>query len=268
MRLLILGTSSTSGQGLPDTSKAWPWLAEAELPAMLGEPVELEHIRLFPIGPKAVPMAKAAIERANADVIVFSFGAYPCAVATVSAKLGKRFGPKAQRWFRTAETKFDERTGSTTLKPRRMNNWVRAFGRKVIGIAPLASFEEVTGIQKEIVQALSQLEHTVVAVYCEPFITRGASWGSPGANDVLERDRELISGLARRHHFLIADCRPEYFAAPNIDDLFLKDALHKSEAGHRLQADAFYRCLAAADSPYAKTMARALQSATSESAAG
>ena len=252
MRLLILGTSSTSGWGLSDPRKAWPWLAEAELPAILGEPVEMEHVRVFPVGPRAVPMAMEAVERFMPDTVVFSFGAYPCAVATVSEKLRQRLGPRAYGWFRKAERKFDSVLGSTAQKPRRLNSWARRVARRTIGAAPLASFEEVTGIQTEILQALSKLEHAVVVVYAEPYITKWASQGDPKANEVLDRDREMMHALARRHHFLIAECKREFLDAPDPDAMFLSDALHKSELGHRVQADCLYRALAAAPSPFAE----------------
>ncbi len=254
MRLLVLGTSSTSGLGLPDTKKAWPWLAEAELPARLGEPVEMEHIRVFPTGPKAVPMAMAAVERFHPDTVVFSFGAYPCAVATVSEKIRQKLGPRAYSWFRRAEKRFDSVLGSTAQKPRRLNSWLRWVGRHTIGAAPMASFEEVTGIQTEILQGLSKLEHALVVVYCEPYITKWASQGDANANFILEQDRDLMHGLARKHHFLIAECKQEFLSAPDPDALFLSDALHKSETGHRIQADCFYRALGTAPSPYAGRM--------------
>lgn len=255
MRLLVLGTSSTSGWGLPDPRKAWPWLAEAELPAILGEPVEMEHVRVFPIGPRAVPMAMEAVERFKPDTVVFSFGAYPCAVSTVSEKLRQRLGPRAYGWFRRAEKKFDAVLGSTAQRPRRVNSWVRWVARRTIGAAPMASFEEVTGIQTEILQGLSKLEHAVVVVYAEPYITKWASQGDPKANEVLDRDREMMHALARKHHFLIAECKQEFLGAPDPDAMFLSDALHKSELGHRVQADCLYRALAASPSPFAERFA-------------
>ncbi len=257
VRLLVLGTSSTSGWGLADTNRAWPWLAEAELPDLLGEPVEMEHVRVFPTGPKAVPMAMAAVERFQPDTVVFSFGAYPCAVRTVSEKIRQTLGPRAYGWFRRAEKRFDRVLGSSAQKPRRVNTWLRWVGRHTIGAAPMASFEEVTGIQSEILQGLSKLEHALVIVYAEPYITKWASQGDPSANFVLDRDRELIHSIARKHHFLIAECKQEYLTAPDPDALFLSDALHKSELGHRIQADCLYRTLACEPSPYAERMVAA-----------
>lgn len=222
---------------------------------MLGELVEMEHVRVFPTGPKAVPMAMAAVERFQPDTVVFSFGAYPCAVATVSEKIRQKLGPRAYRWFRRAEIRFDSATRSSAQQPRRVNRWLRWAGRHTIGVAPMASFEEVTGIQSEILQGLSKLEHALVVVYCEPYITKWASQGDPGANFVLERDRELMHGIARKHHFLIAECKREFLDAPDPDALFLSDALHKSELGHRIQADCLYRALAQEPSPYAERLA-------------
>ena len=224
---------------------------------MLDEPVEMEHIRVFPTGPRAVPMAMAAVERFQPDTVVFSFGAYPCAVTSVSERIRQRLGPRAYSWFRRAERRFDRVLGSTAQKPRRLNTWLRWLGRRTIGASPMASYEEVTGIQSEILLGLSKLEHAVVVVYCEPYITKWASQGDSNANFVLEQDRELMHGLARKHHFLIAECKAEFLAAPDPDGLFLSDALHKSERGHRIQADCFYRALASEPSPYAERMAGA-----------
>lgn len=256
MRLLVLGSSSSVGSGLARRDLAWPWLVARELPGSIDEPVDLAHEVIFPVGPAAVPRAKAAVERFHPDVVIYAYGAYPCAVETVALRVKQLLGERAFRMFRRAERRFDSTVGGSAAKRRRSGRWVRWLARRTIGVAPLTTFEELSGIQLEIVHWLSRFEGMVVIVSCEPDLPAGPDEVNTRANIILARDRDLVNGVAIGHHFLISDCRPGFAAVPDRDRLFQADAVHKTEAGHAIQAQSFLQTLLSAPSPYADRVVR------------
>jgi hypothetical protein len=215
---------------------AWPWLVGRELSEAIGEPVEVEHLRIVPAGPRPVPMAMAKVDSFEPDVVVFSFGAVLCAVATVSDRVRQVFGHRAYSIFRRAEMRFDAVTGNTAVKPTRIARWARWVGRRTIGVATVASYEEVTRVEREIMQELARREGILVVVACEPDLPSAVVRDNPEGNKILRRLRAEMEAEGRSHHFLIADYTPR-FDVPDRDDLYLEDAMHKSVRGHRAQAD-------------------------------
>jgi hypothetical protein len=251
VRLLVLGSSSSAGVGHADPQAvAWPWLAGRALEEALGRPVEVAHLRIVPVGPRPVPMAMQKVDAFEPDVVVFSFGAVLCAVASVSDRIRQVFGHRAYSWFRKAELRFDSVTGNTAVKPRRIARVARWMGRHTIGVATVATYDEVSGVQAEILHQLSRREGLVVVVACEPDLPSAVVRDNPQANAILNRLRKQIEGIGRDHHFLIADYAPR-FDIPDRDDMYLVDAMHKSVRGHRAQADVVAATLLSAPSPFA-----------------
>lgn len=237
MRLLVLGTSSSAGVGHAEPEAvAWPWLVGRELSEATGEPVEVEHLRIVPVGPRPVPMAMEKVDSFEPDVVVFSFGAVLCAVATVSDRVRQVFGHRVYSWFRKAEMRFDAVTGNTAVRPTRVARVARWVGRRTIGVATVASYEEVIRVEREIMQELARREGIVVVVACEPDLPSAVVRDNPEGNKILGRLRVEMEAEGRSHHFLIADYTPR-FDIPDRDDLYLSDAMHKSVRGHRAQAD-------------------------------
>ncbi len=251
MRLLVLGSSSSAGVGHADPQAvAWPWLAGQDISEAIGRPVTVEHLRIVPVGPRPVPMAMQKVDAFEPDVVVFSFGAVLCAVATVSDRIRQVLGHRAYSWFRRAELQFDAVTGNTAVKPRRIARLARAVGRRTIGVATVASYQEVAGIHAEILHQLSRREGVVVVVACEPDLPSAVVRDNPDANRILGRLRLEIEAVGRNHHFLIADYS-EKFDVADRDEMYLADAMHKSVRGHRAQADVVAATLLRAPSPFA-----------------
>jgi len=253
LRLLVLGTSSSAGVGHREPEAvAWPWLVGQELSDAIGEPVEVEHLRIVPVGPRPVPMAMEKVDSFEPDVVVFSFGAVLCAVATVSDRVRQLFGARAYNLFRKAEQKFDAVTGNTAVRPKRIARWARWLARHTIGVATVASYEEVTRVEREILQELARREGILVVVACEPDLPSAVVRDNPDGNRILGRLRAEMEAEGRSHHFLIADYTSR-FDIPDRDELYLSDAMHKSVRGHRAQADVVLETLLRAPSPYART---------------
>lgn len=251
MRVLVLGTSSSAGVGHADPDAvAWPWLVGAGLSLATGEPVEVQHLRLVPVGPRPVPLAMERVDSFHPDVVVFSFGAVLCAVATVSDRVRQIFGARVYDLFRRAEVRFDAVTGNTAVRPRRVARMARWAGRHTIGVATVASYDEVARVQREILHELSRREGLVVVVACEPDLPSAVVRDNPDGNRILARLRAELEAVGAAHHFLIADYTP-LFDVPHRDDFYLDDAMHKSVSGHRAQADVVLGTLLSAPSPLA-----------------
>ena len=252
MRLLVLGSSSSAGVGhAHPEAVGWPWLTAQDIGHALGEPVEIEHLRVVPVGPRAVPMAMQKVDAFEPEVVVFSFGAFLCCVATVSDRVRQVFGHRVYSVFRKAEVRFDSVTGNTAMKPRRVAHWARWIGRHTIGVATVATYEEVSGVAAEMLHRLSQREGLVVVVACEPNLPTAVVRDNPDGNRILTRLRLEMEAVGREHRFLIADYTSR-FAVPDRDKFYMDDAVHKSVAGHRAQADTIVETILTAPSPYAR----------------
>ena len=245
MRILVLGTSSSFGTTLTDRALAWPNVIGSELAAHLGEPVEVEHRAIFPMGSKAVALAMDAVDETRPDMVIFSFGSFPCAIATVGTRVKRRYGPRAHALFRRFETRFEGATGNARGKPARFNTWGRRLARRVIGADPLTSYEEVAAIQTETLHRLASREGLSVVVYGEPSFGAGVTGDNPRANRILHRLRGEIETVARRHHFLVVSCEAAYAAHPRRATLHHSDGVHKTVEGHRVQAAEMMRALLA-----------------------
>jgi hypothetical protein len=186
------------------------------------------------------------------DVVVFSFGAVLCAVATVSDRVRQLFGTRMYNLFRKAETRFDAVTGNTAVRPKRVARVARWIGRHTIGVATVASYEEGIRVEREIMQELARREGIVVVVACEPDLPSAVVRDNPDGNKILWRLRAEMEAEGRSHHFLLADYTPR-FDIPDRDEMYLDDALHKSVRGHRAQADVVLETLLRAPSPLALT---------------
>lgn len=62
VRILIYGHSDTFGVALADRSRAWPNLVQAELPALIGRPVEVTHRHFANL---VLPVLQTCAERAT-----------------------------------------------------------------------------------------------------------------------------------------------------------------------------------------------------------
>jgi len=260
MKMLILGSSDTAGSTMQDPSLAFPWVISRELGAVVGDTVEVVDVPIVPVGPKAVPRAENALEQNQPDLVIFSFGAYHFIVGTVGLRVRRRYGERAYRLFRKAEVFFEGKTASPEGKPARLNRWGRLLARRVIGAEPLGTEEEVTAIHLEIMRLLAQREGLIVVVMLAPPLGENLERDNKGANRSLAKYREYMKGVARSHHFLVADCVPGFEEAARQGSLRHSDGVHKGAAGHRIQADAIMDVLLHPPSPLAEKVAAAATS--------
>lgn len=243
MQLLVLGTSSSGGTGLADPALAWPQLVARELARGSGQETHVEHVIVFPVGERAVPLAMKAVDRVAPDLVIYSYGAYPCAVATVGARVRRRYGLRVHGLFRRIELGFERWTANRDGPSGRLNRWGRWLARRVIGAEPMTSYEQVFAIETGLLSALAQREGLEVIVFGEPSMGSAIARDNPAANSMLARLRTDISAAARAHHFQVADCTTAFDSYSGRDLLFHSDGVHKTVLGHEVQAGAILALL-------------------------
>ncbi|MGE0600389.1 MAG: hypothetical protein AB7J35_14655 [Dehalococcoidia bacterium] len=251
MRMLVIGSSDTSGITLANPGDAWPNLVAAELSEVIGETVEVENLPLVPSGPKALPRVEKAIEKHDPDLVVFSFGAYHFVVATVGNRVRRRYGDRVYKFFRKLEVRFESKTENKRGGPARLNRTGRWLARHIIGAEPLSTREEVTSVELDIMRALSQRENLTVVILYAPPLGEALSRENHNANAILDEHREEMNAHGRSFHFLIANCVPGFDAMRA--DLRHSDGVHKGPEGHRIQATSIMKALLDAPSPYARS---------------
>ena len=245
MRVMILGHSASAGEGLPAKEFAWPWLTAAAFEQATGEPIELSHVSVIAIGPKAVPFALSRVDEAAPDLVIFSMGSYLAAVGTVGERVKQRFGPRMYGWFRKTEHALDTRTRTGGPAARRTNRIGRTIARKLIGTAGYTTAEALTGVYEDLLRGLSQREGIHVVVFCEPYWPPQTVRENPRAQERFTHIRQRIRTLADRHHFLWADSEATYARVPDRTVFYFPDGVHKNLAGHEAQRDALLPVLLA-----------------------
>lgn len=254
LKMLVIGSSDTGGASLADPSLAYPIVVGKELGAALGEPVEVVNLPVVHVGPKAVPRVVKALEEHAPDIVIFGYGPFSYVVGTVGQRVRRRYGARAYRLFHKMEVRFERATGGPDgEKPARVNHRGRWLARRIIGAEPPATKEEVTGIQVEILRQLSQREGLVVVLLHAPDLPPSVVRENKKANILLGEHRTYMTAVGRSHHFLIADVAEEFRAAASRESLSTSDGVHKSAAGHRIQADALLKTILSAPSPLART---------------
>lgn len=253
MRLLVIGSSDTGGGSLADPALAYPRLVGQELGAAIGEAIEVVNLPVVHVGPKAVPRVVDALGKHQPDIVIFGYGAYAFIIATVANRVRRRYGERAYRFYHKIERRFETATASPIGgEGARLNRWGRWLAHRVIGAETQAGQEEVTGIQVEILRELSQRERLIVVMLGAPDVPASLVRDNKMANVLLDEHRKRMTHIAIGHRFLIADCVDVFRAAPERETLSTSDGIHKSAAGHRIQADAIMQTLLSPPSPLVK----------------
>lgn len=245
MRILILGHSTSAGEGLPGREYAWPWLNAAAFERETGEAVDVVHVNFVALGSRAVPFALGKVDEAAPDLVIFSMGSYLCAIETVGERVRKRFGARLHGWFRKAEHSLDTRTRTGGPAARRTNRIGRTIARRLIGTAGYTSVESICEVYEDLLHALARREGIHTLVFCEPGWPAQTVKENPRAQEKLEAIQRHIRPIVDRHHFLWADAEDTYSRVPDRSVYYFPDGVHKTVRGHEAQAAALLPVLLA-----------------------
>ncbi|MBA4181808.1 MAG: hypothetical protein C0506_14555 [Anaerolinea sp.] len=222
---------------------AWPWLVAADLGSARGEPCEVHHVTMIPMGSRVVDYAISKVEASRPDLVLVPLGSYVAAIRTVGERVRRRYGERAHRIFRRLEVRFEARTGNRAGVPGSANRWGRRLLRRVIGTEAYTTLDEVAAVYEELLRRLSQHEGLPVLVLAEPRWPAWVDRENAGANTIFDELCRRTRLVADRRRMLWADCEPLFALAANRDALYLSDGVHKSAHGARLQAQAVLAAL-------------------------
>ena len=206
------------------------------LEGRLAEPVEVTASRLAPYGPRAVGYATRRVAEVAPDVVLVSVSAFACTVGLVYARVGERFGDRAQRMYQSLEGRYSGLIAPHVDGPS-PDAFLRTVARKVIGTSTLAPVEEVGGAYGRILHELAQDERLQVIVIGESFFSRNLQHTNPGMSAKIEQLRAIVRPAAETHRFPWVDVEAAFQAGGNREQFFLRDGVHNSAAGHQSVAE-------------------------------
>ena len=235
VRILIYGHSDTFGVALADRSLAWPNLVQAELPELLGRPVEVTQRPFLPIRSGAGVRAETILQDHPADVAVFATNAYGFAVTTVANRVKGRFGEKNAKRYQKLERRINTWTAAVPFGGR-INNTGRRWARKLVGTAPDSSYEDVTRAHDEVLRVLARQESLEVVVMGGNKLATWIQREKPSLIVQVEAMRRTVEEFCREQHFAWFNTE-EALLPGNRERSFLPDGAHRNPEAHRHFAD-------------------------------
>lgn len=234
VKLLVLGTSDSSGAVLPQPEMAWPWLVGARCG------LEVVHKRYYATAPGAVEYLARVVAREDPDAVVLSVTLYAFSVRTVGNRVRRLAGQRAGdwvdarvRWLDRMSASDGERAASSALAAA--NTFAHRAARRVIGTASEHSAGEVWQAYRSAVERLArEEERRVVVIGSTPF-TKVIEDENPKARKVQQAFNLRLETLCRQRRIGWVD--PEQFRNADVDADYA-DALHLTAAGHAATAAA------------------------------
>lgn len=249
MRIGVIGNSDTTGQKLADRRNSWPVLVQERLSEQLGQEVIVDSWRFAPYRPNAVEFAMALVNEARPDVVVYPLATYWCAFTTVKSRVEERFGQRAGRLATRTEGAYVrrfERTGGTTaaaIRPVRATV-ARRLARRVLGAAPVLSYERYIDVVSQLIRELARLEDTQVLVMADHHFNETARRTMPQLEQTIARVEATIKPLVQERRLLWGSVEDALLDGGNRDAMIMGDCVHITDEGHERMARAMVPVLA------------------------
>jgi lysophospholipase L1-like esterase len=235
VKILVLGNSDTDGS-FAEPHTLWPEAARRVAERELGEAVELTEARFAAAVAGADAYAERRVREAAPDVVILPMGTFAFSVGFVSVRVRARYGKRAGDWYKRLEDALDRRTRRKGGRPGRGGMLARRAARRIIGTQPQATADQLAENYRDILRALSRVEHVDVALVSYPpeqgpYLAKGIASG--------EARRRFLAAVraeaARLHYTLIDD---SYAAGRAREEVMTPDGFHMSAEGHRLLGEA------------------------------
>ena len=239
MRISVLGNSDTTGQKLADRRKSWPVLVQQRLSERFGQDVTVDSWRFAPYRPGAVQYAMGLVHEAQPDIVIYPLATYWCAFTTVKSRVEQRFGQRIARLTTRAENSYVRRfehTGATGQPVR--PTLARRLARKVIGAAPILSFEQYLDVVSQVIRELARLENTQVLIMADHHFNQTARDTMPQLESTIARVEATIRPMVEEHRMLWGSVEDALQAGANRDSMIMGDCVHVTEEGHERMAQA------------------------------
>jgi lysophospholipase L1-like esterase len=239
VRISVLGNSDTTGQKLADRSLSWPVLVQKRLTAEMGRDVSVDSWRFAPYRPGAVDFAMGLVREAQPDIVIYPLATYWCAFTTVKSRVEQRFGRRIANLTSRAETTYVkkfERTGADK-KPIRPT-LARRVARRVVGTAPILSYERYLDTVTQVIRELAQLENTQVLVMADHHFNETARRAMPQLERTIARVEATVKPLVAERRLLWGSVEDALCAGGNRDAMIMGDCVHVTAEGHERMASA------------------------------
>ena len=237
MRVLVLGHSDTDGSRLAGRDESLAGIIESDLPALVGEPVEVTFRRIFPNGPQAGLYVDRVLAEEEPQYVVLALGSAAFALRTVALRL-RHLGSRPRRWceaIQQASERGAHRLGRPGVAAYTL---VQRGVRKVVGTETLYTPETTIEAYRAIFLRLAREEKTEVTVIGgSHYHTRHHRLDREFPLRII-RVKDIVRQAALDHYFTWVDWEEAVRAAGDPDDYYLPDGVHRSAAGHRVLADA------------------------------
>lgn len=251
MRISVLGNSDTTGQKLADRGKSWPVLVQQRLSEQLRSEVTVDSWRFAPYRPNAVEYAMDLVREAQPDIVVYPLATYWCAFTTVKSRVEQRLGQRAGRLAARAEAAYVgrfERTKPDVTRGERgeavRTTVARRLARRVVGAAPILSYEQYLAIVSELIRQLARLEDTQVLIMGDHHFNERARKTMPQLEATIARVEAAIRPLVDERRLLWGSVEDALLDGGDRDSMIMGDCVHVTEAGHERMARAIVPVLA------------------------
>lgn len=241
MRLLILGGSDSSGEHLPNFADSWRERLREELPALLGEEVEVFHRKYYTYVPGPLDYLERCLADARPDFVILGANGWEFATPSVANRLRRLFGKTAGDWF---ERRFESFDAATLGHEGRLRRGINRGGHAVAGVVgrePTASYESVLQTYLRTIDRLARQEDLDAIVMGTTYLAPELHARLPKMRSRIIRFNAALRAEAERRHFGWLDKAGLVEAQGRAG---LLDPLHRSAATHRVMADAFKAMIA------------------------
>ncbi|MEO8540878.1 MAG: hypothetical protein ABI577_14145 [bacterium] len=237
MRLLILGASDSEGTLLADYSDSWRELLRNELPALIGQPVEVLHRRLYVHTPNAMDYLDRCLTETTPDFVIFGTTAFMMSTPSVGNRLRRRFGTRAGDWFERRFAWFDEFTAANEGSFReRVNLRAHSLAGKTIGRDSAIDYDSLLALYQAAVDRIAR-DESIDAIlmgttYNGPVIQKRL----PHMRAEVDRFNAAIKAMANARRYGWVDRQAVISSLPDVTNR--PDQMHNGAEVHRAYADA------------------------------
>lgn len=233
MRISVIGNSDTTGQKLASRDLSWPMLVQERLSAELEREVTVDSWRFAPYRPGAVEFAMNLVREAQPDVVIYTLATFWCGFTTVQSRVEQRFGKRVASLTSRAERSYVRR-----FEPPKPGNKAprptisRRLARKVIGAAPIMSYERYLDTVSDLIRELARLENTQVLVMADHQFNETARKAMPNLIRTIERVNAVIEPMVLERRMLWGSVEDALQVGGRRDEMIMSDCVHVTEEGH------------------------------------
>ena len=202
MKILILGASDSEGTLLANFSDSWREQLRTQLPALIGEPVEVDHRRFYVHAGSAEQFFERALTESKPDFVIMGCTGYAFSTSSVGNRLRRLFGRRFGTWAERKSAAFDRVTEKEIGTPReRANHAAHWVAGKVIGRDAVSRYEDVLGGYLRCIERLARVEDLDAIIMGTTYNGPRVQRRLPYIHDLVDRFNGELRTAAEAHRF-------------------------------------------------------------------